>query len=1313
MPTLTIGDKSVSVDDSFLKLPPDQQNAAVEEIAASLGVSAPKAEASSPITADNVVRSMANDVLLLGGVLNKANAATNAALAPVLNPLFAPGDQLQGDFGERYAKSLEMQNAGDAKFAKEHPVAKTVAGMVGGTAAMLPAMAAAPVAFGLAGPMSTMVRNGAISNALLSGADAAIRGQNPLEAGAIGGVIGGAAGPGAHLIGKGVSAIADRVNPGPVVQQNVARVGNVEIPLSVAEATQDPIKSAEQQIMLRGGRGDAVQTLAKDFEEARSARLNAARDEISASLDPTGTVARTAPQDAAEKIAAELIAKEEARKAAQAGAVSGPMAPSQMGQDLARSFGGGEVRAATPFDAAESLSGALDRSRTAARGATTAKYKAAEMEPGGYAPGSSQAMIDQIKAGLANVRLGPQTTPIANEALPMVEQLLTKIGTKAAPPATAANPEAASTVEAIRKQYGDQVAAAYERQTAAKPAAGSGLMEPHSVDVAGGGKVDVVPKVVEASSLKASSDAGYDAALQPRDRSRAASVGQVNDIAKNLNPERLGRSAEADRGAPIVGPDGMVESGNGRIAALRQAYKENGPQAQAYRAWLEGQGVNVAGMREPVLVRERATQMSPQERLAFTVGANSGATLTMSAPERALADAKLISPDSLASIKNPADLASSENRDFARQFASRLPQTEQGAFVDAQGRLSAEGATRVRNAVLAKAYGDSPILSRIAESTSDEIKSISNALTTAAPEWAAIRAGVEAGSIAPEMDITKDLLDAVSRTAKLRAKGGSLSESLAQIDAFSQQSETSKALQKLFYDADGKRAASSAQIADALRFYAKEAAKVDAAPGLGLGLPKVTPNEILDIAAIKIGAPKEISAEVLATAEKAAAAGEKVAEAAASHNSGFTLADVDSVRKELVSLYSDAKRSAFRTGVQSDLRAMQKIMDEFDGSLRRLIQEGKFEGDGPKVLAMLEDARAAHADYRQKFTSRGSGDDVGRAVEKILGRYEDTKATPDKIVSMAYGSASVPGGEMPIKIAQRIKTIFGENSSEFATYKQGLFAQLTDGEDSAKVAAKINEFLIGTKGRGLSQVVFSAAERKQLANYANRLSGTVPADNEPGRVAAALRRITGADGGPGAAPNEIVNMLYGSTGKGAGNLSVPLAARLKGELSPEGWTAVRQGMWEKLTNAGEGKIEFGPQALSQRLHEFLNESGQGLAKVLFTSKERELMAQLASVYKQMIPVAGSTNPSGTAPMLARMARGVRHSLLPLLGFSSGGLPGAAVGAAADKGLQAIADANAKRAAQSLFYGAQAKRPVNPRFGQVAGALGQGVQSRQR
>ncbi len=136
----------------------------------------------------------------------------------------------------------------------------------------------------------------------------------------------------------------------------------------------------------------------------------------------------------------------------------------------------------------------------------------------------------------------------------------------------------------------------------------------HKVTAADGTKVEVKPVVVEAKDLIASSDEGYEASLQPRQRERAASQAQIREIATRLEPERLGYSAEADRGAPIVGPDGMVESGNGRVQAIRAVYKYNPTNAKRYRDWLQEQGVDVAKFKEPVLVRQRVTELTPQER---------------------------------------------------------------------------------------------------------------------------------------------------------------------------------------------------------------------------------------------------------------------------------------------------------------------------------------------------------------------------------------------------------------------------------------------------------------------------------------------------------------------------------------------------------------------------------------------------------------------------------------------------------------------------------------------------------------------------
>jgi hypothetical protein len=1351
MPKLTIGDKTVTVGDEFMHLSPEQQNATVAQIAQQIGIgsdAAPRATAPSHAPSagggsmvNDTVRSVATGVPIIGGTLNKLDAATNAALAPLLNRFFAHDQQLpEATFGERYAHSLKDQEAADKRFASDHPVIDTAAQLTGGIVSTIPVMAAAPKAFGLIGSMPEMVKNGALSGAALAGADAITRGDSVGDAAVTGGIIGGAAGPVGKAVGKGVAAIADRVRPPPTVARNVEQVAGVDVPLSQSQVTQSPALSAEEQVILRGGRGDAAQAQAQGFKDLQDQRISKARDAIAAGLDPTGQAARTAPQDAAERVAAELLANEQARRAAAAGVTAGAMSPGQQAADMARAMAPDmRLRAASPIDAGEMLSDRIAAARDAAKAEYRGKYDLVEQQPGEFAPGSAGGFRTDVETGLISgqrpVRLDPTNTGRAIKALDIVDERLNAVspGRPIAPApgaageAPAVSPNHAQDVADIRAKFGEDVAAAYDRQARAAAApvssnfpapaganaanpgvsASNDLLTPHSVDVAGGGSVQVAPKVVEASSLKTSADAGYDPALQPRDRSRAASAGQVNDIAQNLNPQRLGRSAEADRGAPIVGPDGMVESGNGRVAAIRQAYREAGPKAQEYRDWLSSQGVDVSGFREPVLIRERTTPMSAEQRQAFAVGANQGATLAMSAPERAISDAKLISGGSLALIKNPADLASIENRDFVRQFAARLPQTEQGAFVNAQGHLSAEGATRVRNAVLAKAYGDSAVLTRIAESTSDDVKSISNALTTAAPEWAALREGVAAGSVPAEMDVTADLLDAVARTAHIRARGAGLSEAMAQTDAFDRQSPISQQIMRLFYDADGKRAASSTQINQALRYYAQEAAKVEASPGLMLGLPEVKAADILDLAALKVAAPKEISPDVLQTAAKAAKAGEKVAAAAAGPASGFTMRDVEQVRKELNTLYGEARRAAMAPGANgSDVYALEHIIEQFDARVEQMISAGKFSGDGPAVLQMQREARASFADYRAKFSRRGPGDTIGAAVEKILGRYSDTRATPDEIAKLAYGSATAPGGQMPVQIAQRIERIFGRKSAEFGTYKQGLFAHLTAGEPDA-AAARIRAFL-GGKGKLLAQTVFSADERAAIARYADRLDNVAPKAADTGPVASAIRRYTGADGGAPASVNQIVNDLFGATGKGAGRLSVPLAVELKRTLSPEGWTALRQGMFEKLTRAGDGKIEFEAQALSQRLHEFLNESGSQLAKTLYSPQELQLMRKLASVYRQMIPVKGTTNPSGTAPMLARMAGGLRHALLPLLGLTHGGIPGAAVAYGLDKGISAVGEKAAARKATSLFYGQQPQRSANPAFGKASGLIGFGA-----
>ena len=1276
---------------------------------------APKEAA--PVSANDVVRATAEGVPVVGGVLNKLNAATNAALAPVVEPFMAksadsindePGATVAERFGARYRKSLAIQDKGDAKFAADHGVIDTAAKITGGVAGSLPMMAAAPVAFGLTGSLPGMVTRGALSNAALSAADAAARGEDVVKGAEFGGVIGGAAPVVGKLAGAAYSGVRNIIKPVAPVAQNTAEVAGRQIPLTKGQMAADPALQAEEEIMRRGGRGQSAEEVARQADDAARSEIAAATRTIGEGLDPTGAITRTAPQDAGQAVSTELGAQEAARQAAQA-AAEGRVAAQR--QTLATDLGGGAAPVA-PYDAAEAVGAGVAAQRDAAVKATRGKYDALKVHPGEFDPSVPKTMGEEIRTrantGDEPLWVDPNTTSMANEAIKVLDQTIGKglfknsaaaVGPVAEAGATTPGGGALGWQDKAAKLVDEMTAQGINpvRARAAAAAAEGGPMAPHEVATPGGGSVSVKPKIVEASSIKTSADEGYDAALQPRNRARAASDAQVKDISNNLNPSRLGVSSEADRGAPIVGADNMVESGNGRMLALRRAYAEKGPAAQQYREWLESQGVDTSKFKEPVLVRERTTPMTADERKAFTVEANQSANLSMSAPERALADARSITSDSLDLIRNPDDLGAVANRDFVRQFVSKLPQAEQGGMVTASGDLSSEGLARVRNAVLAKAYGDTPILTRVAESTSDDIKSISNALTAAAPEWAALKAAVERGHVPADLDITKDLIDAVGRTAKIRAKGTSLESAMAQRDAFGAQSPESESLMRLFYNEDGRTAASASKISDALKHYAGEAMKVDAAPGLDLGMGAVKAKDILALSAKRAGAPEKVAKDIAdaASAEvtKAQVSGEPIPKVG--------LREMDAARKRLVTMYGDARKASMGPGGSgADVRAMGRILHEFDNVIIDAFESGKFSGDSVAAQQLLKDARASHAEYRNTFTNRGGKDPVGTAVEKILGRYSDTKATPDEIMRLSYGAGAEPGGGDAIKVAIRLKKILGDTSAQWGAYKQGLFSHLTETAPGqaqrapAEIADRIDRFLSAPRGKGLAAVAFTPAERTNLKAYADNLRSIEPAGKAGGDVAKAVARITGSDGHLPASPGEVVDMMYSRSGVANKGLSVRLAAHLKANLSPQSWTAVRQGMWEKLTNAGEGKIQFESQALSQRLHEFLNESGAGLARVMFTKVERAEMAKLAGAHKSMTPLKGTTNPSGTAPMLAKIANKASANILTMLGLGAHGLTGALVGHGLDKGVRTIRDARAGKEATRLFFGDQPKRAAS-------------------
>ncbi|WP_284262461.1 hypothetical protein [Roseicyclus amphidinii] len=347
--------------------------------------------------------------------------------------------------------------------------------------------------------------------------------------------------------------------------------------------------------------------------------------------------------------------------------------------------------------------------------------------------------------------------------------------------------------------------------------------------------IDVEYQVVDAATLRAATGD-----LQPRDRTRAASAEQIADMAARLDPARLMPAPEADRGAPIVGPDGIVESGNGRVAAIREAAARFPERIAAYRGAIRAAGFEVPDdMEVPVLVARRRSDLSDNDRRLFVREANSATVARMSASERAAMDAAMIDDATMARFDPAAALDTPENAGFLRAALARLPQAERAALVTPEGRLNREGRERMNRAIFARAFDDRELLERLAEEQPGELRSLLEALEQAAPSWAALRADIAAGRVAPEFDIGGHVIEAVRIIAAARdiartsgkAVQGIIDELLADNDLLEGLlSPLTQALVRKMYP--GGRVLAADKVADFLRRYADEARKIGQGGGL-------------------------------------------------------------------------------------------------------------------------------------------------------------------------------------------------------------------------------------------------------------------------------------------------------------------------------------------------------------------------------------------------------------------------------------------------------------------------------------------------
>ena len=293
----------------------------------------------------------------------------------------------------------------------------------------------------------------------------------------------------------------------------------------------------------------------------------------------------------------------------------------------------------------------------------------------------------------------------------------------------------------------------------------------------GAGDIDVRFELVEHDSVIASNiDEGtnlspnkkYTEKLQPRDRDTIESLSQIIEISgENFDPRVLiFPDVNGKTGAPVVGPDNMVESGNGRILALGRIYKNKGPNLANYKstmkAWASMYGIDPAkidSMSQPIIIRRRTKDLSEANRIKFTQESNTSETADLQMDEKALIDSGLIDQE-MVRLLNDNDINHKSNAEFVKQMFARLPKAEVKAL-SIKGKITPDGVERIENALLAMAYHNPSkpeFLRSLITEKGEDFKQISNALKKVARRWVYMKGKMRSGDFI-DVDPSEHMID--------------------------------------------------------------------------------------------------------------------------------------------------------------------------------------------------------------------------------------------------------------------------------------------------------------------------------------------------------------------------------------------------------------------------------------------------------------------------------------------------------------------------------------------------------------------------
>lgn len=429
------------------------------------------------------------------------------------------------------------------------------------------------------------------------------------------------------------------------------------------------------------------------------------------------------------------------------------------------------------------------------------------------------------------------------------------------------------------------------------------------------------------------------------------------------------------------------------------------------------------------------------------------------------------------------------------------------------------------------------------------------------------------------------------------------------------------------------------------------------------------------------------------------------------------LKGVDQARKLLVARYQQAKAAGRSTQDFSDQRAMERIIDAFDDHIERSIANGLFSGD-PRALQALQEARSSFANYRRTYRPN-AGDDVSQALNRIVTR----NATPEEIGNMITGSGKLGNAGLPVRLAERLRNIFGEDSDVWSAVRQSVWqkasqARTAAGEfDAAKAANSIDNFT----NTSLARTMFAPHELAAMRSHARgvqqleRVIETLPEAQRAQQVRSAYQKFFEPEIGGSqatvfrrimdgtASPQETANAVFGAVNSSSSGNVVRMLKAIESIAGPESesMSAIRQGVWQKLTKDAAGKDQPGQQKVAQAINEFLNGKGQAVARQLYSPAELGLMKKYADAIKlTVIPPRAATRSDTTPGLLS-----VLHKYSAAISSAVGGIfghgpvgvvAGYGVGKLLQKGSDAVQEMKELNRIRSQFEPPSARRVTPPR-----------------